>query len=154
MKKNLISISCLEDIGGWVAFFNGKVIVCGKGSSIDDAKTIGIHEGMLYRLHAPLHQDLVHLRVSLCELWNIRFGQCHYKSFPSMNHMVNCILELKEEHEGVYKGCVLRKNIKKPFGSSDTRSNEILDLILFWYLWTHGRKIFWRSSILCDFHRW
>jgi len=45
--------------------------------------------------------------------------------------MVNCILELKEEHEGVYKGCVLRKNIKKPFGSSDTRSNEILDLILF-----------------------
>jgi len=45
--------------------------------------------------------------------------------------MVIGIPELKEEHEGVCKGCALGKNVKEPFASRDTRSNEILDLILF-----------------------
>lgn len=43
--------------------------------------------------------------------------------------MVTGIPKLKEEHEGVSKGCALGKNVKKPFLRSDTISKEILDLI-------------------------
>jgi hypothetical protein len=36
---------------------------------------------------------------------------------------------LKSTREGIYKGCSLGKNIKKPFPSSNNRSKEILDPI-------------------------
>ena len=44
--------------------------------------------------------------------------------------MVNVIPELKEDHEGVCKGCALGKNVKKPFGSSASKSKEIIDFAL------------------------
>lgn len=56
------------------------------------------------------------------------FGHLHYKILPSLNSMVNGIPELKEDHEGVCKGCV-GKNVKRPLGSNASRSKEILDLI-------------------------
>jgi len=43
--------------------------------------------------------------------------------------MVKGISNIKEDREGVCKGCALGKNIRKPFTSSDRRSKEILDLI-------------------------
>jgi hypothetical protein len=43
--------------------------------------------------------------------------------------MVEGIPELQSTHEGIYKGCALWKNIKKPFSSSNNISKEILDLI-------------------------
>jgi hypothetical protein len=36
---------------------------------------------------------------------------------------------LKSTHEGICKGCALRKNIKKPFPNNNNRSKETLDLI-------------------------
>jgi len=42
LHKNLFSISSLEDKGDRVAFIDGKVVVWGKDSSIDQAKVIGI----------------------------------------------------------------------------------------------------------------
>ena len=47
LKKNLLSISCLEDKGDRVAFVDGKVLAWGKDSSIDKARVIGICEGSL-----------------------------------------------------------------------------------------------------------
>ena len=40
-------------------------------------------------------------------------------------------MNLEEDHGGVCKGCALGKNTKRPFGSSASRSKEILDLIHF-----------------------
>ena len=45
LKKNLVSISCLEDKGDKITFVDGKVLVWPKGSSIDDARVIGIRDG-------------------------------------------------------------------------------------------------------------
>lgn len=45
--------------------------------------------------------------------------------------MVIGMPQLKEEHEGVCKGCTLGKNVKNPFPSSDSISKEILGLIHF-----------------------
>jgi hypothetical protein len=43
--------------------------------------------------------------------------------------MVEGIPELQSTHEGIYKGCSLGKNIKKPFPRNNNRYNEILELI-------------------------
>ena len=53
LHKNLLSISSLEDKGGRVAFIDGRVVVWGKNSSIEDARMIGIREGRLYILITP-----------------------------------------------------------------------------------------------------
>lgn len=129
LKNKLLSISCLEDKGDRIYFVDGKVLVWGKGSSINDARVIRICEGTLYRLYTPLAQALFHLDMSPFELWHRRYGNIHFNIFPYLSQMVNKIPELKEEHERTCKGCTLGKNINKIFKSSDTRSKEILDLI-------------------------
>lgn len=123
-QKKLLSISCLEDKGDRVAFINGKVVIRGRNSRIEDATMIEIREGRLYRFITPLAQAFVHIEVSLCELWHRRFGHLHYKILPTLNTIVNGIPELKEDHEGVCKGCALGKNTKRPFGSSASRSKK------------------------------
>ena len=42
LKKNLLSISCLEDRGARIAFVDGKVLVWGKNYSIDKFGVIGV----------------------------------------------------------------------------------------------------------------
>ena len=68
LKKNLLSISCLEDKGDRVAFVNGKVLVWGNNSSTDKAKFIGVREGTLYRVITPSPQALVHMEINPIEL--------------------------------------------------------------------------------------
>lgn len=98
LKKNILSISCLEDRGDRDVFVDGKVLVWGEGSSINEARVIGIREGTLYRLYTPLAQALVHLEVSPSELWHRRYGHLHYKIMPSLSQMVNGIPKIKEYH--------------------------------------------------------
>ena len=42
LHKNLLSISSLEDKGDRVTFIDGKIVVWGKNSSIENARMIGI----------------------------------------------------------------------------------------------------------------
>lgn len=65
LKKNLVFISCLEDKGDRVEFLDGKLFVWSKGSSINDARFIGIREERLYRLVGRPTQDLVHDEINL-----------------------------------------------------------------------------------------
>jgi hypothetical protein len=64
LKKNLLSISALEDRGYKVAFVDGQVLVWPKGSSIDSTGVIGVREGGLYRLLGCPTQALVHDSIS------------------------------------------------------------------------------------------
>lgn len=105
--KNLIFVSSLEQQGDRVSFIDGKVVVWGKDSSIEKARTIGVREGRLYKLSSPLNQALVHIEICPCELWHRRLGHLHYKILPTLNSIVNGIPNLKAEHEGVCKGCDL-----------------------------------------------
>ena len=49
LRKNLISVSAIEDKGYEVTFRGGQVIMYPKGSSIESGKVIGIRRGRLYR---------------------------------------------------------------------------------------------------------
>jgi len=67
--------------------------------------------------------------ISPSELWHRSYGLLDYNIFPFLNKMVKGIPNLKEDHEGVCKGCDLGNNTRKPFSSNDSRSKEVLDLI-------------------------
>jgi len=68
LKKNLLSISALEEKGYRVALVDGQVLMWSKGKSFDDAVVIGIQEGGLYKLKGKEEQALIHSTVSPTEL--------------------------------------------------------------------------------------
>ena len=54
LKRNLLSISGLEEKGFRVAFIDGEVLIWPKGKTIEDVEVIGIHEDGLYKLIGQL----------------------------------------------------------------------------------------------------
>ena len=56
----IVYVSYLEDKGDRFAFVDGKVLVWSKGSSIDDARVIRIHDGRFCRLVSQPDRALVH----------------------------------------------------------------------------------------------
>ena len=85
MKRNLVSISALEDKGYKVAFSDGKVLAWHKNSSMDTTKVIGMREESLYRLNTPPIQALVHDSTSMGELWHRRLAHLNYRALLAMN---------------------------------------------------------------------
>ena len=100
-----------------------------KDSNIENARVIGSREGNLYRLLEQNEEALVHNEVNPNELWHKRYTHTNYQALPFLKKMVEGIPELQSTHEGIWKGCTLCKNFKKPFSSSNSRSKEILYLI-------------------------
>lgn len=84
LKKNLLSVSTLEDKGYVVTFMDGKALLWPKDGDMSLVDVIGVQEGGLYRLPSCLVQALVHDIVSLCELWHQRFGHLHYRALPDV----------------------------------------------------------------------
>jgi hypothetical protein len=68
LKKNLVSISCLEEKGDRVAFVDGKFLVWSKDSKIENARVIGTREGRLYKILGQDTQALVHDKINPSEL--------------------------------------------------------------------------------------
>jgi hypothetical protein len=68
MKRNLVSISALEDKGYKVTFSEKKVLSWHKDSHINSARVIGVRENILYRLTIRPVQTLFHDTISLSEL--------------------------------------------------------------------------------------
>jgi hypothetical protein len=50
MKRNLVSVSALEDKGYKVTFSEGKVLAWHKNSHMNSARVIGVRENSLYKL--------------------------------------------------------------------------------------------------------
>ena len=88
LKKNLLSISSLEDKGFRVAFVDGQVLLWPKISSIDSTTMIGVLEGGLYKLKGHQEQALVHNNVSSSELWHRRLAHLNYKTLLVLSKMV------------------------------------------------------------------
>jgi hypothetical protein len=63
------------------------------------------------------------------ELWHRILGHLHYKALPDLQNMVCGMPSISLSNNEICKGCMLGKNIKKSFPSSDNRAQEILDLV-------------------------
>jgi transposase InsO family protein len=62
-------------------------------------------------------------------LWNKRLGNLHYKALPDIQNMVCGMPSISLSKNEICKGCMLGKNIKKAFPSSDIRAHSILYLV-------------------------
>ena len=87
LKKNLLSISTLDEKGYRVAFVDGQVLMWPRGKNFDDAVVIGVQEGGLYKLKGRSDSTLIHDTVNPSELWHRRFAHLHYKALPSVSKM-------------------------------------------------------------------
>ena len=74
-------------------------------------------------------QTLVHDSMKPRELWHIRLAHIHYITLPIASKVVSGISESQANHEGICKGCVKGKNMKKPFPSSEIKAKDILEII-------------------------
>jgi hypothetical protein len=129
MKRNLVSVSALEDKGYKVTFSEEKVLAWHKNPHMDSARVIGVRENSLYRLTVRPVQVLLHDTINLSELWHRRLAHLHYGALPALGKMVIGLPKIHVEHDGVCRGCALGKNVKGSFSSSGNRSKGILDLI-------------------------
>jgi hypothetical protein len=129
LKKNLLSISALDEKGFRVAFIDGEVLMLPRGKSIDDSVVIGVQEGGLYKLKGHSNSTLVHNTITSSELWHRRFSHIHYKALLIMSKMVTGFLEIQVNHEGIYKGYAQGKNVKNPFPSSNNKGKGALDTV-------------------------
>jgi len=115
LKKNLVTISTMEDKGFKVAFIDGKVRIWKRNFKHDF--TLGFKVDTLYQVgESPL--GAMSFDTSLqSKLWHRRFAHLHYKALPDVRQMVTGMLKFKVEHEGVCLGCAKGKLTRGPFPS-------------------------------------
>jgi hypothetical protein len=129
LKKNIISISTLEEKGFKVAFIDGEVMIWSKGKTLDDSIVIGVQEGDLYKLNGKSDSTLVHNMINPSELWHRRFDHLHYKALPIIGKMATGFPDILVNHEGTYKGCAQGMNVKNMFPISDNKAKGVLDIM-------------------------
>jgi hypothetical protein len=122
LKKNLCSISALDNKGFRVSFIDGEVLMWSKRKTIEYAVVIGTEEGGLYKLKGRSDVALTHSTEIPCELWHRRLSHINYKALPYVRNVVIGLPELKVDHEGVCKGCAQGKNIKNHFSKSNSKA--------------------------------
>jgi hypothetical protein len=105
-----------------------KALLWPKNEELSSTIVIGVREGGLYKIPGHI-QALVHASISSSALRHLRFGHLYYKALLGQLKMVRGMPTLHFEHDGICRGCVLGKNIKKSFPNTNTRSKGILDLI-------------------------
>jgi hypothetical protein len=153
LKKNLISVSSIQDRGFEVSFRGTKVLIHPKGSSVTSGRVIGTREGNLYRL---LFQPLYALSSSnnnsqLCELWHWRMAHLHHGALRLLREIVTGFPLFNTEHREVCRGCALGKYTKTVFPSSDSRLAGVQDLI-HKCVWAHVTSYLGWLRVLCYFH--
>eukprot|EP00253_Pinus_taeda_P027737 PITA_27737 len=127
LKKNLVSISEMEDKGYKVAFIDGNVRVWKK--NFKDAFTLGFRVDSLYQVGgSPL--GVMSCNTTLqSELRHQRFAHLHYKALPDVRQIVTRMPKFKMEQEGVCAGCAKGKLKRGPSPSSHSKTSGILQLV-------------------------
>lgn len=129
IKRNLVSISTLEDNGYRVSFIEGKVMAWPKTATFKRAQVIGYRQGHLYELCNEPNQTLLHEVIDQAEIWHRRLGHLHFRALLSMEKLVTGLPKLKPIHSDVCKGCALGKNTKSSFPCSSRKTKGVLELV-------------------------
>jgi hypothetical protein len=129
LKKNLLSISSLDEKGFKFDFIDGEVIMWARGKYIHDSMVIGFEEGGLYNLNGHSYSTLVHIIVNPSELWNRIFDHINYKALSIIIKMAKHFLEIQVKNVGICKGCAQGKNVKNPFPRNNNKSKGALDIL-------------------------
>ena len=92
LRKNLISVSTIEDRGFEVRFREGRVYILPRGASFASTKVIGTRCGKLHRLDfQAITATLMSSDNSeshLCELWHRRMAHLHHGALRVLREIV------------------------------------------------------------------
>ena len=99
LKKNLVSISMIEDRGLGVSFLDGHVHVFPKTTGQSASYTIGVKYGKLYKLLFQPQHALAHSSGrELCELWHRRMAHLHHPALRLLRRMVTTYRFVRVQH--------------------------------------------------------
>lgn len=135
MRKNLISISALEDTGYEVLLRGGQVLMYPRGTPAHSARVIGVHHAKVYKFaFQPLLalSSTIDSRTSsskLCEIWHCRMGHMYHGALRTLQEIITGVPDFNTDNFDTCRGCVMGNFSKSPFPSSDNRATRILDLI-------------------------
>ena len=107
LKKNLISVSTIEDEGYEVTFRDGHVVMYPKGSSIESGKVIGVRHERLYRFNFRPVGALVSSvedttqttsdNRDLCKLWHRRMAHLHHGALSILRQITTGVPEFNTD---------------------------------------------------------
>jgi hypothetical protein len=130
IKKNLVSVSALEDKGYEVSFKDRRAYIKPRGLSEGFEQVIGVRKDKLYKLQFDSHYALTSTNNTRdCELWHRRVAHLGHGALIILGKIVTGIASFTTKHHEVCKGCVLGKYVRAPFPKIDSKSKGILDLI-------------------------
>jgi hypothetical protein len=101
LKKNLVSVSTIEEKGYEVLFRDGKVLLFPRGSSITSAKVIGTRHERLYKFLFQPVRALIHSTSNsndLCQIWHKRMAHLHHGALRVLREMVTGVPDFSLEH--------------------------------------------------------
>ena len=98
-----------------------------KASARSLDRVIGIWSKKVYRLHFEYAKALVSRNNSQGELWHKRMAHLHHGALRHLKQAIIGVPQVQEEKHNHCKGCVLGKNIMKPFPQSEHKSKGTLD---------------------------
>jgi hypothetical protein len=111
LKKNIVSVSCIEDRGYAVTFRYGHVLLYPKGGNISEEKFIRVRYERMYRMIWERSEEFVCMTRSrdLCEIWHKRMGHLHHGALSISREITIGIPEFIIEYDDVFRGCSLGK---------------------------------------------
>ena len=101
LRKNLISVSTIEDRGFEVRFREGCVYILPRGVNFASTKVIGTQCGKLYRLDFQPIATLMRSDSSeshVCELWHMRMAHLHDGALRVLREIVTGLPQFEIEH--------------------------------------------------------
>jgi hypothetical protein len=101
LKKNLLSISTLENKCFRFSCIDGEVIMWAKGETLNEAIIIGSEENVLYKLKGHSEASKTHAIENSCELSHRMLAHINYKTLPYICKAVTGLPELKGDHKGL-----------------------------------------------------
>jgi hypothetical protein len=130
LKKNLVSVSALEEKGYQVSFKDRRAYIKPRGLSEGFEQVIGVRKDKLYKLQFDSHYALANNNnIGDCELWHMLVAHLGHGALRILGKIVTWMPSFTTEHHQVCKGCILGKYVKAPFPKRDSRSKGILELI-------------------------
>ena len=123
LKKNLVSVTMLEDKGYDVLFYKGKAFL--RHIDTDQTKRIGIRVKNLYKLEvddfATLSTKAEFVQSQdIGELWHRRLGYLHHGALKIMQQISTGLPKGKIEQVDTCKGFTLGKYTKSSFHDRDS----------------------------------
>jgi hypothetical protein len=98
MKKNLISVSTLQDRGLEVTFRGTEVLIHPRGSSLASEQVIGVRDGKLFRLLFQLLHALAASSDSSRQLWHCKMAHLHHGALGGLREVVTGVPQISIEH--------------------------------------------------------